>query len=266
MDAFLITSLAITLIAFTALWLIHVPLKDAGIVDYYWGPGFAVIGWSAFLLGAEISPEKLLFVTAVTLWALRLAVQLIMRHRFMGGEDARYAAMRANGGADWWWKSLFKVFLLQAVILWIVAAPVHAVVAAPITVGFSIIGAIGGLLFIVGFMIETVADWQLFRHRIERRAMRQTFQDGLFRYVRHPNYLGEIILWGGLGLAAYDLSGQALALAGPLLLALIIRFVSMPITEAHLASSRPDYDTYRARTSALLPLPRMRTYKPGAAE
>lgn len=266
MDPYLITSLAITLIAFTALWLIHVPLRDAGIVDYYWGPGFAVIGWTAFLLGAPASPEKLVFVLAVTIWAIRLAAQLIMRHRFMGGEDARYAAMRDSGGPTWWWRSLYKVFILQAVILWIVALPVHMAVSAPENAGYSIIGLAGFVVFLFGFVVESIADWQLYKHRIERRGGRETFDRGLFRYSRHPNYLGEIMTWSGLGLAAYDLSGNSLALVGPLLLALIIRFISMPITEAHLSSSRADYAAYKERTPAILPLPGLASLRPGPAE
>jgi steroid 5-alpha reductase family enzyme len=130
MDPFLITSLVVTLIAFTAIWLIHVPLEDAGLVDYYWGPGFAVIGWTGLAFGAESSGAKLLLLGAITLWALRLAIQLIMRHRLMEGEDGRYLKMRQNGGPQWWWRSLYKVFLLQAVILWLVATPVHAIVGA----------------------------------------------------------------------------------------------------------------------------------------
>ena len=53
-----------------------------------------------------------------------------MRHRLMPEEDARYASMRRAGGPQWWWQSLYKVFWLQAVILWIVATPVHAILAA----------------------------------------------------------------------------------------------------------------------------------------
>lgn len=265
MISFAITSLLVTLLAFTALWLIHVPLRDAGIIDYYWGPGFAVIGWSAFAAGASVSGGKVLFMTAVTIWAVRLAGQLIARHRFMEGEDARYAAMRDAAGEAWWWKNLFKVFLLQAVILWAVATPVHAVVATSADASFSAIGWLAFAVFLAGLAIETVADWQLFRHRIERRSGRQTFAGGLFRYARHPNYFGEILVWGALGIAAFDLSGQWYALIGPVMLTLIIRFISVPITEAHLSASRPDYDAYRDRTPAILPS-LAATSRPGSRE
>lgn len=266
MDPFLMTSLVVTLIAFTAIWLIHVPLEDAGIVDYYWGPGFAVIGWTGLAFGAEGSGAKLVLLGAVTLWAVRLATQLIMRHRLMEGEDGRYLKMRQNGGPQWWWRSLYKVFLLQAVILWLVATPVHAIVGAPADAGLSLMGYTGIALFVAGLVLESAADWQLYRHRLEGRAGKETLSSGLWAYSRHPNYLGEMMLWFSLGFAAYDLSGAWWALAGPVALAAVIRLVSLPLTEQHLVASRSDYADYAARTPVLLPLPRTGQFNADPAE
>lgn len=266
MDPFLITSLIVTLIAFTAIWLIHVPLEDAGIVDYYWGPGFAVIGWTGLAFGAEGSATKVLLLSAITLWAARLATQLILRHRLMPSEDARYLKMRQNGGPQWWWRSLYKVFLLQAIILWLVATPVHAIVGAPGDASLSLFGHAGLGLFLVGLGLESVADWQLYRHRLEGKSGKQTLSTGLWAYSRHPNYLGEIALWFGLGIAAYDLSGAWWALAGPVALAAVIRLVSLPLTEQHLMASRSDYADYAARTPVLLPLSRTGQFNADPAE
>lgn len=266
MDSFLVTSLVLTTLAFTAIWLIHVPLQDAGIVDYYWGPGFAVIGWSGLMLSGATSTAKLVLLGAVTVWSVRLAGQLIMRHHLMDGEDARYAKMRADGGSQWWWRSLYKVFLLQGLILWIVATPVHALISAPTDAGLSLSGEFGLLMFTTGLIIETIADWQLYSHRLEGKSGWQTLSSGLWAYSRHPNYFGEILLWLGLGLAAYDISGAWWAFIGPVVLALIIRFVSLPLTEQHLKASRSDYAPYAARTPILIPLPRGFHLKPGPAE
>ncbi|MBU4530046.1 MAG: DUF1295 domain-containing protein [Hoeflea sp.] len=266
MDSLLTTSLVLTILAFTAIWLFHVPLKDAGIVDYYWGPGFAMIGWAGLMFGAEASPVKLLLIAAITIWSARLAGQLIMRHRLMAGEDARYAKMRSEGGPHWWWQSLYKVFLLQAVILWIVATPVHALLAAPVNASLSHIGEFGLFVFAAGLLIESVADWQLYRHRREGKSGRETLASGLWAYSRHPNYFGEILLWFGMGLAAYDLSGFWWAFVGPVVLALVIRFVSLPLTERHLMASRTDYGPYVARTPVLVPLLRSGSFNAGPAE
>lgn len=266
MEPFLVTSLVLTIMAFTAIWLIHVPLKDAGIVDYYWGPGFAVIGWSGLMFGGAASAAKIAMLIAITFWAARLAAQLIMRHRLMEGEDARYAKMRAEGGPSWWWQSLYKVFLLQALILWIVATPVHALIAAPVDASLSLIGEIGLAIFAAGLALETIADWQLYRHRLERKGGRSTLATGLWALSRHPNYLGEMLVWLGLGLSAFDLSGHWWAFIGPVALAIVIRLVSLPLTEQHLMASRGDYQAYAARTPVLIPLLPARGLNAGPAE
>lgn len=266
MDPFLVNSLVLTMMALTVIWLIHVPLQDAGIIDYYWGPGFALIGWSGLLFGAEASLAKLLLLAALSVWAVRLAVQLILRHRLMPREDARYAKMRAGGGPNWWWQSLYKVFWLQAVILWIVATPVHALMAAPAQATLSLAGEIGLMVFVIGLVIETIADRQLYLHRLAGKAGRQTLASGLWAYSRHPNYFGEILLWFGFGLAAYDLSGFWWAFIGPLVLAVVMRFVTLPLTEQHLVSSRQDYTAYAARTPKLIPQLRGRDFNTGPAE
>lgn len=266
MDPFLVIGLMLTLIAFTVIWLIHVPLRDAGIVDYYWGPGFAVIGWAGLVSGAEASPTKLVLLAAITIWSARLAGQLIMRHLLMTGEDARYARMRTEGGPHWWWQSLYKVFLLQAIILCIVATPVYALLDAPANATLSRLGEFGLLVFAIGLVIESVADWQLYRHRREGRSGHETLSSGLWAYSRHPNYFGEILLWFGMGLAVYDLSGFWWTFVGPVVLALVIRFVSLPLTERHLITSRADYAPYAARTPAVTPLPWAGSYNAGPAE
>lgn len=257
MEAPLATSLAIACIAFTGIWLINVATRDAGIVDYYWGPGFAVIAVVHALMTGISGTAQWLLLAAVSLWAFRLAFHLISRHAGSTGEDARYAAMRASGGETWWWVSLFKVFLLQGVLQWMIAAPVHA--------GFSeaALGAATGVLFwagmaifAAGLAIEWIADLQLSQAKADlsgRTGEPVLYEGGLWGLVRHPNYSGEIMLWWGLALAAHAVSGLAIAFAGPVILTLAIAFVSVPLTEQHMARSRPGFARYAARVPALVP-------------
>ncbi len=117
MSSALPLTLLATLAIFTAFWVLSLIRKDASVVDFYWGPGFVVIGWLALALdGADMQPLRLAIMLAVTVWGLRLGWHIFARHR--GEEDARYADMRARHGAQWPLKSLAYVFLLQAVIQW----------------------------------------------------------------------------------------------------------------------------------------------------
>lgn len=249
----LTASLLVCLLAFTGIWLIQVRLRDAGIIDYYWGPGFFVI---ALVLGSlsGVTFPSMILTAMVALWSARLSWHLVARHRKSPAEDARYAAMRRAGGVSFWWKSLFTIFLLQGVLQWIIASPLHAAFLLP-QVGSASdpIFLLGMLLYAAGFAIEAKADWQLAQFRELAGSKGELMTSGLWSRSRHPNYLGEIILWIGIGLCAFALTASFWAFVGPVILALIIYYVSIPITEDHLRSSRPAFDGYATRTPVLVP-------------
>ncbi len=249
----LAATLLVSLLAFTAIWLIHVRQADAGVVDFYWGPGFAVIalvhGWMS-----GFNPAAAALTLAVVIWSLRLSGYLIARHRKSGWEDARYAAMRAAAGPSFWWKSLFSVFLLQGLLQWLVAAPLHVVFTGSL-VGEAVspLFIFGMVLFAAGLTVESVADLQLARFKENTASNDGLMTSGLWRLVRHPNYSGEMILWAGIGIAAFAATHSVYALAGPVLLIVAMTFVSMPLTEDHLRKSRPHYESYAARTPMVIP-------------
>ena len=258
MDAPLWMTFIITCVAFTGIWLINVATRDAGSIDYYWGPGFAVIGAVHVAFNDATTALQWVFLAAVTLWALRLAIQLVPRHHSSHAEDGRYRAMRETGGESWWWASLFKVFLLQAVLLWIIAAPVHIALG-----GTALAEPLAGLfwlgiaIYAVGLAVEWTADRQL-AHGKRVAAVAGAGPEtsmvttGLWGLSRHPNYVGEIVLWWGLGLSAFALTGNALVFIGPALLTAVIAGVSLPLTEQHMDRTRPAYAQYKARVPALL--------------
>ncbi|MEW5422451.1 DUF1295 domain-containing protein [Amorphus sp. 3PC139-8] len=249
----LAATLALTLLMFTWMWRIHVAMSDVGVVDYYWGLGFAVLAALELVAGPSMDLMRFLFAAAIGLWALRLTAYLGLRHRAASAEDARYRRMREATGPSFWWRSLFSVFLLQGLLQWLIAAPIHAALAFPPSGKTTWALGTGFILFAIGFVIEGVADWQLARHK--RDGSTATLARGLWAWSRHPNYFGEAVLWIGLALVAYGLSGHALAFAGPFLLIVVMVGVSVRVTESHLVQSRPDYAAYRARTSAFLPRP-----------
>ncbi len=243
----------VTLLAFTGIWLIHVRLRDVGVVDYYWGPGFAVIGLVHVWFNGASAASGIVTV-AILIWSVRLTVYLVARHRKSGGEDPRYVAMRSAGNASFWWKSLFRIFLLQGVLQWIIASPLH-VVFHQSQVGEQVrpLFIFGMLVFAFGFAIESIADRQLARFRNASNTPGRLMASGLWGLSRHPNYLGEIILWAGLGVAAFAATHSLFAFAGPAVLAVALIYISIPLTEDHLRQTRHQYEAYTARTPMLIP-------------
>lgn len=251
----LTTTFMLALLMFTLLWRIHVAARDASVIDYYWGPGFLAIALATVVLSAPPTLPQVLFLLALALWTARLTHYVVRRHLRAGEEDGRYRRFREKGGEAFWWKSLITIFLLQAVLQWMIASPVIAALGfarADPSIGLA---ACGCLLFAVGFAVEAVADAQLARHRNDPQTAGEVLTTGLWAWSRHPNYLGEIVLWWGLGLMAYALSGSLWSFFGPAVLTLVIRGVSIRLTEEHVAAVRPGFEAYRARTAMLVPRP-----------
>ena len=130
MDLFAATALAVAA-CMGALWLVSLRLRNASIVDIFWGLGFALIaGVGLAHAGPDRAPRQWLVAGLVIVWGVRLAAYLLWRNAGHG-EDPRYAAMRRRIGPSFPWVSLFTVFALQGVLMWIVSLPVQVVMRSP---------------------------------------------------------------------------------------------------------------------------------------
>lgn len=236
----------------TLLWLISLRLKDASIVDPFWGPGFAIASITYYLVDGRYPDRGTLVLGLVTLWAARLGYHLYVRNR-REGEDPRYAAMRKARGKQFPLISLFTIFWFQAFLLWVISLPILGSIASQAPLGFFDI--LGMVVFLIGLTIESIADNQLSLFRAVPANKGHVLDTGLWRYSRHPNYFGEAVLWWGLYLIAVSAAAYW-AIVGPILITfLLLRFSGVPMLEEGLSVSRPGYSEYIKRTSSFLPWP-----------
>lgn len=244
--------LAVVLVAFTLLWLISLRLRDASIADPFWGPAFLALAVAYGALWGGLEARGLLTLALLGVWALRLGIHLLSRNR-RHGEDPRYAAMRDRHGSAFPLRSLFVVFWLQAVLLWIVAAPVLAGMTSPVALG--VLDGMGALTALVGLGLEAVADAQLARFRADPGSAGRVLDTGLWRFSRHPNYFGDALFWWGMGLVALGAHAWW-ALVGPALMTgLLLKVSGVTLLEEGLRRRRPGYEAYVRRTSAFVPWP-----------
>lgn len=245
--------LAVAGIAFAGLWLVSLATRNAGIVDVFWGPGFVLVG--GFYLASSAGDAGLrawVVLALTTLWALRLALHIGVRNAG-AGEDFRYRTWREQAGRSFWWISLFKVFLLQAVVLWIVSSPLLLAHSTGARSGLSLFDLVGLALFGLGFAVETVADRQLTRFKSDPANRGRILTTGLWRRSRHPNYFGEAVLWWGIGLLAFPTGGW-LAFVGPAMITFLLMKVSgVAMLDAALVDRRPGYAAYIESTPAFFP-------------
>ena len=242
------------LILFTILWLVSLRLANASIVDMWWGPAF-VVALAAYLdFSLPTHPRAWVVLGSTALWAARLAWH-IGRRNVGHGEDPRYRAWREEHGSKWWWRSYLKVFLLQAVVAWIVSWPLYLAVrdSGPFPTAWDVGGT---LVFLGGWLFEAVADHQLATFKRDAVNRGRVMDRGLWRYSRHPNYFGESMLWWGLGIVGAGTQGGVVGLIGPLLMTwLLLRVSGVTMLERGLVQSKPGYEAYMARTSAFVPWP-----------
>ena len=245
-----IWGLIFCLSAAALLWLLSLRLRDASIADIFWGPGIAAVVDIAAWLGHAGGERTSVVLFLVNLWGIRLAAHIWSRHQ---GEDRRYAAMRKHFGLRWWWLSLPQVFLLQAILIWFIPAPlVAAVLYGHRPVGWVDYLGIG--LAAAGLIFEALADFQLAAFRADPGNKGKVLERGLWAWSRHPNYFGEAMMWWGYFAIGFSASHMWWLILAPLLLTFLLLQVSgVALMEDGIDTRRPGYAAYKRRVSAFLP-------------
>ena len=225
------------------------------VMDVAWGVAIAVAGAASFLasIGHGDPARRWPLAAAAVLWGGRLALHVAIRAHG-ADEDPRYRELldRAPGNRNVY--ALRMVYLPQLLILWVACLPLPAgmttsAAAGPIT-------AIGGVVWLVGFVFEVVGDRQLARFRADPANRGQLMDRGLWRYTRHPNYFGDACMWWGLFGLSYGSAIQLAAVVSPLLMTFILtRGTGQRMTDRRMAGTRPGFAEYAARTSGFIPLP-----------
>lgn len=251
MSEVLVATAAVTTASFVTLWLVSLAVKDASIVDPFWGPSFTIVAWTAYAAAGDPGARGLLLAILVTLWAVRLGIHLTVRN--LGhGEDFRYQSMRQRSGSRFWIVSLGTVFLLQALLMWMVSLPIQVAMVNGGTPG--LLAFIGVAVWGLGLFFETVGDHQLRTFKKNPANKGSVMDRGLWRYTRHPNYFGDFTVWWGHFLVAFTGWHSLWTIVGPIVMStLLLRVSGVTLLERSLSKRREGYEEYVARTHAFFP-------------
>jgi len=257
-------SLAVALAYMTAVWLLSLVLRNASIVDVFWGLGFVLLAAVYFAAADGFLGRKVLITTLVAVWGLRLSLYILWRN-WGQGEDYRYRAFREKAGEKFWWVSFFQVFLLQGVLLWLISAPILAAQFYDSPDDLTVVNLFGGVVWAVGFFFEAVGDWQLARFKADPANKGKVMDRGLWRYTRHPNYFGDATVWWGLFvIAAGTVDGLWTVFSPILMTMLLLRVSGVALLEKAQVQTKPKYREYIEGTSAFVPwFPRRRKSQEG---
>ena len=246
-------SLAAVLVYMTAIWLVSLALRNASIVDMFWGLGFVLLAAVYFAATDGVIGRKILITILVAVWGLRLSLYILWRN-WGQGEDYRYRAFREKAGEKFWWVSFFQVFLLQGVLLWLISAPILAAQFYDSPDEVAVTDILGPLVWGVGFVFESVGDWQLASFKADPANKGKVMQSGLWRYTRHPNYFGDTTVWWGyFVIAAGTVDGLWTVFSPILMTVLLMRVSGVALLERAQVRTKPQYRAYIESTSAFLP-------------
>lgn len=233
-------------------------LKKNDLADVLWGPGFPLGALAAILFATDgfssLDLRSWVIFALVTVWALRLFLHVGLRNLSHIKEDERYNNWRRQWGSNGLWRSYLQVFVLQSVILYVLLSPVLLSLASP-PMEISFVFGLGVLVWLVGFVFESIGDEQLRRFKKSAHHQGQLMTTGLWSWTRHPNYFGEVMQWWGIWLMVLELPYGWATLISPLGISFLILKVSgVPMLEK-LMQQRPGFQEYAARTSIFFPLP-----------
>jgi steroid 5-alpha reductase family enzyme len=230
-----------------AAFIISLFIKRNDMVDVVWGLGFVLIAGYLFPNNAALRQWIMLF--CVSIWGIRLALHIGIRN-IKKTEDFRYKAWRDIWGRWFYLRSFLQIYVLQGAIMLCVASPIWVVMKND-NPSLNVLDGVGVCFFIAGFLMESIADWQLSRFKANPHNKGKVMQSGLWRYSMHPNYFGEVILWWGLGLVAASVS--VVGLLGSVLITLLILKVSGIPMLAQKQALNPDFKAYAQKTSVFFP-------------
>lgn len=235
------------------LWLISIPLKNVSIVDIFWGIGFIVANVIYLCLDDEWQIRDTIVFILVLIWGLRLSIYLLIRN-YGKPEDYRYQEFRRFYGEQrYWWLSFFQVFLLQGALITIISLPLLGISTYSDSESLNIIDYLAIIVWIIGFLFETLGDYQLAKFKSNPLNKGKVLDKGLWRYTRHPNYFGDAAIWWSYGLFSIAAEAYWQVIGSLIMTYLIIRISGVSLLERSLTEQKPEYKDYIERTSSFFP-------------
>lgn len=253
MIAELLVAVCIAIGMMLVLWGVYLRTNNPGVVDVGWGLGILLCGqW--YLANEHVSSRIALISLLLLIWGGRLTGFLWYTRIKTNHIDRRYLEI-ANS-----WKIKREIgflgnFMIQALLLLLIALPLFFISH---DTPWALIDCFFICCIIIGIAGETIADWQLYMFK--QAGSGEVCDRGLWYYSRHPNYFFEIMTWVGFALLGFREPYGYIALLSPMLLIVIMVFITGRITErVSLQSKGALYEKYQRETSMIVPLPKRRS-------
>ena len=251
MNEFLFYSAAFVFLYMTGVFCLALIKKDNSIVDVAWGLGFIGVTLLTFFLKEGWTTRQLIVSVMIFSWGTRLALHIAIRKRGKG-EDFRYAKWRQDWGRWFVLRSYFQIYMLQGVFLLIIALPILLINLSQ-KEDLTVVDLLGIGVWCIGFFFEAAGDYELqqFKKRPENKG--RIITTGLWKYTRHPNYFGEVVMWWGIFLIALSVQNGWIAVLSPLTISFLLLRVSGVTMLEKKYQGNSEFEAYAKRTNAFFP-------------
>ena len=234
------------------LFLVSLPLENASVYDPYWSVAPIVILPLAMRAFGVWNAGTIALLCCVTYWGVRLTANWAYTFQGYDHQDWRYTMLREKSGALYPLVSLFGIMLFPTLVVYLCLLPaLHYIQFG----GINLVTLLGFALCLCAATLQLVADVQL--HRFQRQAKNrgQIIRHGVWRHARHPNYLGEILMWWGVFVVLLSVRPPLWLLGiGALTNTLMFLLISIPMAESRMAGYKEGFDRYVQETNRLLPI------------
>ena len=253
-DNILVSTAVFTSVATAVLFIFSIIFKDVSIYDPYWSVAPFVMVLLNMIRYNLWNINSVILLVVITIWSVRLTLNWYSTYKGLGNEDWRYAMYRAKHSPVMF--QLISFTGLHFVPTIVVYAGFVSALFAIQKEEFKIFSVLGVVIMLCAVFLEYLSDRANHKFLKETKGERKTCNISVWKYSRHPNYLGEMSFWTGLFIYFIALcpSDWYKGLGFLLIIALFFS-VSIPMMEKHNLERRSDYQEYKEKTSMIFLLP-----------
>ena len=251
----LVTILLCDLAATVSIYLIGLLYHSASVYDPYWSIQTAAIGIS-LMIYYEVSNLGLwLFLIFILVWSLRLTINFVITFDDITYIDWRYKMLKEKTGKLYPLVNLLGIHMFPTLIVYLASLPYFMYIINNLE--FSFLDLFGYLIMILGVALELLSDIAMHKFKKFRKSNKDLINLGLWRHSRHPNYLGEITFWVGVGVVYFFRRPEEwYFLLGALAIYLMFMFISIPMAEKKMSTYKRNFEQYKRDHRILLPIPK----------
>jgi steroid 5-alpha reductase family enzyme len=235
------------------IWLASLILRNASLYDPYWSviPPLLLIG-GAIYLDVFNSLSVIWLIIALSIWGIRLTYNWASLWDGFHHVDWRYEKIRRVSPKLYPLSNLLAIQLFPTIIVFVQLIGAISFMENPESLNLWVL--FGGIIIILAAALQLISDEQMKRFKRAHQGEKLCIEEGLWKYSRHPNYFGEVMVWWGLYLFYFGTFKTIdLVILAPIAMTGLFLLISIPWMEKKILETRPEYKGYQSRVSMLIP-------------